>query len=139
MSFQEKSTALMLGVVVVVYGWYFATIIGRLADTPVEQIDYQPVMLVTVGALVVLAIVGHVLIVMSPGYEGDRSDERDRLIDMRGEWIGGFVLATGALLGLFLAMAEYEPFWIANALLAGLVLSEMVSGVAKLMFYRRAV
>lgn len=139
MSFQEKSTALMLGIVVLVYAWYFATILGRIADAPVEQISYQPVMLVTVGALVVLAIVGHILIVLSPGYEGDRSDERDRLIDIRGEWIGGFVLGVGTLTGLLLAMAELETFWIANALLAGLVLSEIVSGVAKLVLYRRAI
>lgn len=139
MSFQEKSTALMLGLIVIVYGWYFATVASQVGETPVADIDYQPLMLGTVAALVVLAIVGHILITAVPSYEGDETDERDRIIDLKGEGIGGYVLATGTLVGLFLAMAEYEPFWIANALLAGLVLSEIVTSASKLVYYRRAV
>lgn len=139
MTFQEKSTALMLAILVVVYGWYFATVMTQVADTSVSDIAYQPLMFVTVGALVVLAIIGHLLIVATPPYEGDQSDERDKLIDLKGEWIGGFALGTGTLVGLFLAMAEFETFWIANALLAGLVLSEVVTSVAKLIYYRRAI
>lgn len=38
-----------------------------------------------------------------------------------------------------MAMAEFDPFWIANTLLAALVVSEMVTAVAKLVYYRRSV
>jgi len=47
------------------------------------------------------------------------------------------VAAGAALAGLALAMLEVEHFWIANAILAGLVLSEVVSGVTKVVLYRR--
>jgi hypothetical protein len=88
-------------------------------------------MLVTVGALVVLAVVGHILIAVVPPYEGDETDERDRIVNLRGEWVEGFVLATGTLVGLFLAMAEYEAFWTANVLLAGLVLAEVATAASR--------
>ena len=137
MSFQEKSTALMLVIMLVVYGAYFATIASRLGDTAVDQIPYQAWMLVTVVILVVLAIVGHIVVAVLPSYDGDESDERDRLVDLRGESFGGFVLGVGALGALLLAMAEFDHFWIANAILLALVLSEIVASVAKLALYRR--
>ncbi len=56
----------------------------------------------------------------------DRRDERDAGIDRFGGYVGGIVLGVGALLPLGLAMAEREPFWIANALYAALVLSVLV-------------
>jgi hypothetical protein len=139
MSFQEKSTALMLGIIAVVYGWYFVVVGSQLRNTAVTEIGYKAVMLVTVVAVVVLAIVGHVLIVAVAPRDADASDERDRLIDLRGEGIGGYVLGTAAVAGLLLAVAELDFFWIANVLLAGLVLSEVASGVAKLVYYRRMV
>jgi hypothetical protein len=138
-SFQEKSTALMLGLLVVVYGWYFAVVGSRALAIPVAEVEYRAMMLVTVVALVAVAIVGHVLIAVLAPREADVTDERDRLVDLRGEWIGGFVLGTGTLAGLLLAMAEADTFWIANVLLAGMVLSEIVTSVARLVFYRRGV
>lgn len=137
MSFQEKSTTLMLAILVVVYGWYFTVIIDMAQSSPIAEISYQPLMLVTMGALGVLAVIGHIFLAVVPPHDGGISDERDRQVDLKGEWIGGFVLGTAAVTGLFLAMAEVESFWVANTLLAGLVLSEVVTSVAKLVYYRR--
>jgi hypothetical protein len=137
MSFQGKSTALMLAIVVGVYGWYFITVARWASDTPVAEIAYQPLMLVTVLALIVLAVGGHILLAVIPPYRGRQQDERDKLIEVKGESIGGIVLGTGAVGGIFLAMAEFDYFWIANTILLGLVLSEVVAGAAKLIYYRR--
>jgi hypothetical protein len=138
MSFHGKSTALMLAIIIAVYGWYFVTIARWASDTPVTDIAYQPLMLATVVVLVVLAIVGHILLAAIPPYEGRQPDERDRLIEARGELIGGYAIGTGAVGGILLAMAEFDYFWIANTILLGLVLSEVVAGAAKLVYYRRA-
>lgn len=138
MSFQGKSTALMLAIVVGVYGWYFITVARWASDTPVAEIAYQSLMGVTVLALIVLAIGGHILLAMFPPYRARQADERDRFIEVKGESIGGGVLGTGAVAAIFLAMAEVDYFWIANTILLGLVLSEVVAGVAKLIFYRRS-
>jgi len=51
-------------------------------------------------------------------------------INRFGEYVGGFVAAGAALAGLALVVIEAEHLRMANAILAGLVLSEVVSGVA---------
>jgi hypothetical protein len=65
------------------------------------------------------------------------ADERDREINRFGEYVGGFALVVAVLIGLGLAMFEVDHFWIANALLAGLVLSELVAGATMVVLYRR--
>lgn len=137
MSFQEKSTWIMLAVILAVYGWYFAVIGLEIGDIAVAEIAYRPLMLVTVGALVVLAVAAHIVIAVAAPKDADASDERDREINRNGEYVGGYVLGVGALFALGLAMFEVEHFWIANAILAALVLSEIVSGVTKVVQYRR--
>ena len=137
MSFRERSTVLMLAVLLGVYGWYFIHIYRLARISEVNEISYQPLLLVMVLVLVALSAIGHIVIAMLPSYEGDQSDERDTLISLKGERVGGIVLALGTLSGLFLAMAEFPAFWIAHALLAGLVLAELISGAVKLISYRR--
>ena len=137
MSFEEKSSWVMLIVITVVYGWYFTSVVGDLsAGTVVTDITYKGAMIGTVVAVIVLAIGGHISITVAA--RGDSSsDERDREINRQGEYIGGFVLGTGALVALALAMLEKDHFWIANTILLTLVLSEMTSGVVKILIYRR--
>ena len=127
----------MLIVIAVVYGWYFTLIIGDInSGTAVSDIAYKGAMIWTVVVVVLLAIAGHIAITAVA--RGDSSsDERDREINRLGEYIGGFVLGTGALGALALTLLETAHFWIANAILLTLVLSEMTSGVVKILVYRR--
>lgn len=138
MSFQEKSAWIMVVLVALVYGWYFAVVFGDVASQEVvRDIAYRGMMLATVVVLTILAAASHIVVAVASPREADKSDERDKEINRYGEYIGGFVLGVGALLALGLAMFEVEHFWIANAILAGLVLSELVSGVTRIVLYRR--
>ena len=138
MSFQEKSAWIMLTFVVLVYGWYFTVVFGDVAaQEAVRDIAYKGLMLVTVVVLTVLAALSHIVIAVASPRDADKTDERDKEINRLGEYAGGYVIGVGALVALGLAMYEVEYFWIANAILAGLVLSEIVSGVTKIVFYRR--
>ena len=137
MSFQEKSSWVMLVTVALVYGAYFAIVASEVDPADVADVNYQPLMLVTVVVLVIVAIIAHAVIAAANPREADASDERDKEINRYGEYIGGYALAVGTLVGLGLAMAEAEPFWIANVLLLGLVVSELVAGVTKVVLYRR--
>ena len=137
MSFQEKSAWLMLGVVTFVYGWYFIDVLGQVDDTPLADIAYRGEMLGAVIVLVVLSIVGHIIAAVTNPSEAEKTDERDREINRYGEYVGGFALGAGALVALFMAMFEFEYFWIANVILGGLVLSEVVSNAVQVALYRR--
>ena len=137
MSFQEKSAIAMTGALALVYGAYFA-IVGRcLTVTPADEIVYQPLLIIAIVPLVVLAVVSHVAIALANPKEADAYDERDRLIALRSERVGGYVLAVGVFGGLVLAMAEFPPFYIAHTLLLALVLAELVEGAIKIVLYRR--
>lgn len=129
----------MLVAMILVYGWYFATVANLTGDLAVTEIGYQGIMLVTVVALVVLAIVGHIAIAIVDPKGADQDDERDRAISRYGESLGGVVLGIGAICALGMTMLEFDYFWIANTLLAGLVLAELTAMTTRLVLYRRGV
>ena len=137
MSFEEKSTWAVLAAFVVVYGGYFLEIYGRLGAGEVDNIEYKILMGSTVVTLIVVTVVTHIVIAILAPDEADRVDERDRNIDIRGEYVGSFAVSLTALAGIALALAEMEYFWVANALLLGLVLAEILTNCTKLWFYRR--
>jgi hypothetical protein len=137
MSFEEKSSIIMTGALAIVYGVYFAVVLRWLASTPVDEIVYQPLMIIAIVPLVILATLSHIILALLNPKEAHANDERDRLIALRGERNGGFVLAVGVFLGLVLAMGEFSQFYIAHALLVGWVLAEITAGATKIVLYRR--
>lgn len=137
MSFQAKSTIVMLTALVVAYGWYGFQVFRLAADSPVETVEYQPLVLIVVVPLVVIATIGHIVISALNPSEADSSDERDRQIARRGSVIGGWIVSIAGIGALFAAMAEVGHFWIAHLLLAGLVLAELTDGIWRLALYQR--
>lgn len=145
MSFQEKSNALMLGAIVLVYGIYFALVLGSPVmtdgelNTEIGLLMSNGLILVTVVALVAIAIFGHIVIALLNHKEAGSEDERDKLIEMRGDQRGGFVMGVFAVCAMGLAMIATPHFWIVNTILGGLVAAEIVKAVSKLIDYRRGV
>ena len=136
MSTEEKSAWIVGVSLILIYSWYFTTILIEAASAPVDTIDYQDLLIAMVVVFIVVVIAGEIaLAVITRG--SDRPDERDRKIDRFGEYIGGYVLGAGMLVVLVLAMAESEYFWIANAALGAMVLAELVATVTKIVVYRR--
>ena len=96
MSFEEKLTwvnATTTVIVVLVYAWIVG---GQVSSTPVDQIPYQPPMIVAAVAIIVLTIIGAIVTAIGSAVtieitgEGsvddiDRSDERDKSISRRGD------------------------------------------------------
>jgi hypothetical protein len=137
MSFPEKSAIVMTATLAAVYGTYFAVVLRWLANAPAEEIVYQPLMIVATIPLAIFAAVSHIIIAIANPKAAEAYDERDRLIDLKGEQVGGYVLAVGVFAGLVLTMMEVPYFFIANALLAGWVLAEITTGAIKIVLYRR--
>lgn len=137
MSFEEKSAWIYLVVVLVVPGIYFANILGQVQDTPVTEIAYVRPMITAIVIAIVASIVAHIAVAIASPKDADKRDERDKSIYRFGEYVGGIVLAVGAVGVLALTMAELEHFWIANALYAAFVLQGLTSTTAKIVAYRR--
>lgn len=137
MSFHARSTALALVAYVVVTIGYVILLVQAAADTAIEDIDYQGLLIGLVVTFVIIAIVGNIILASSNIAESDAVDERDKLIELKGERYGGWALSVGALAALALAMTDQATFWIAQVILAGLVLSEITSSASQLVMYRR--
>ncbi len=140
MSFNEKSSLAMLTIIGVVYGWYFLLVFGQVADTPAREIAYRGLLLVSVVTLIVLAIVSHIVLAIVSYRDLDaRDDERDTLVRLRGERVGGWIVSVAAFVALWLAVADLASFWIANTILFGLVVGEMAEQATMVWHYRRGV
>ncbi len=137
MSFEEKVNWVYGVVMVAVFGVYFASILGQARTTAVAEIAFQQPMIAAIIVAVVANILGSILVAISKPSEADKHDARDKEINRFGEYVGGSVLGVAMVLPLGLALAEADPFWIANAMVAGFVLSSLVSTVVKLVAYRR--
>lgn len=138
MTYREKSTVVLLVGYLAVYSWYFARVVDAARSGPIADIDYQGLLIAMVAVLVAATVVAEVLIAVVAPSGADQVDERDRMIGLRGDRIAGWVVTIGALAGLVLAMVEADSFWIAHALLAGLVLAEILKSIAMLVNYRRS-
>jgi hypothetical protein len=137
MSFQEKSTWLVLVVSIATYAVYLGIILSRAGDTPLVEVEYVAVMLWTIGFAIVLNIVGHIAVAVASPKDADKSDERDTNINRFGEYVGATVLGVAILVPLGLTLAEFDHFWIANAIYAAFVLQGLVVATVKLVAYRR--
>jgi uncharacterized membrane protein YozB (DUF420 family) len=136
MTSEEKSTWMVAAATVFIFGWYTIKILVDAATTPISEIQYQDLLVVMIGLYVALVILGEIALAVITR-KIDDSDERDRKIDRFGEYIGGYVLGTGLLVVLGLAMAETGYFWIAHASVGFLVLAELVTAGTKIIVYRR--
>lgn len=137
MSFEEKSAWIYLVVVLVVPGIYFANILGQVQDAPVTEIAYVRPMITAIIIAILASIVAHIVVAIASPKDADKRDERDKSINRLGEYVGGIVLAVGAVVVLGLTMAELEHFWIANALYTAFILQGLTSTTVKIVAYRR--
>jgi hypothetical protein len=137
MSSEEKRAWIMAVVAVGAYAVYLAVIVGRAGSGPLTDVSYVPALLGTVGAAIALSIVLHIVVVLGSPEGGGKKDQRDREINRFGEYVGQSFLVIGGVAALVMAMAELNPFWIANAVYLAFVLSSILGSTAKLVAYRR--
>jgi amino acid transporter len=137
-TFMEKSTYTTTLLLLIVFGAYFALVLGPVAASPHRQGAFTGLVVAATVVLTILAAVSHVVLAVLFRTQANAAhDERDRLIALRSERLSGYILAVGVFAGIVLAMLETAPFWIAQALLAAWVLAEVGEGLSKLVQYRR--
>jgi hypothetical protein len=137
MSYEEKGQWVYLAVTTVAYGVYLALLLGRAGTTPLTEIDYQPILLWTIGAAVAGSIIGRIAIEIVRPSDSLAEDVRDRDIGRFGEYVAGMVLGIGMVGPFILALIGADHFWIANAMYLVFVVQAIVGTVIKLVAYRR--
>jgi cytochrome c biogenesis protein CcdA len=137
MSYEEKGQWVYLAATALAYGGYLVLMLSRAGTTPLPEIDYQPILLLTVGAGIAGSIVGRIAIEIIRPSESYREDVRDRDIGRFGEYVAGIVMGVGMVWPFILALIEADHFWIANAIYLVFVTQAVVGAVIKLVAYRR--
>lgn len=142
MTFNAKVTAAFLAAVTFVSVAYAAHLAGQIGTVAVSEIDYQSAVLVAVIGWAVLWVVAIVVITIHAAlterrHDVDAEDERDELINLRGDRVSYQVLGFGIVIALGLVMVEAEYFWIAQALLVVAVMAAIARSIAVLAYYRR--
>ena len=133
LTFQEKSLWLMFAGLVAGFGFYFATVL------PAAGVDVMPqqvaLFVVAVVMLVVMQVAG--LIVIAIVDRRTQTDERDRLIALKGTRNASYVLATGVFFALCAALVTEGNFVFMHVLLASWVVAQLVEIGSQLFLYRR--
>ncbi|MFJ9367207.1 hypothetical protein ACIRRA_22685 [Nocardia sp. NPDC101769] len=136
MPYEEKRTWILGVAAVVSYVIYVIVVLARARHTAVVDVAYVAPLLWAVGGSIVVSIVASIAVAIG-SRDRDRTDQRDREIDMRGAEVGNAFVVLGAVAALVLAMANGDRFWIANAIYLGFTLSAVVGAVTKIVAYRR--
>ncbi len=135
LSYQEKCLWLMFVTLLGFFGFYFAM---ALSTSSVDVRPQQVALFVLAVVLMVIAQVGgHIVIAILD--RRFRTDERDRLIALKGTRNGDFVLATGVFLSLCAAVVTEGNFIFTHLLLAFWVVSQLVDFASQLYLQRRGV
>ena len=133
LSFQEKSLWLMSVSLVVGFGFYFVTVL------PTDAVDVMPhqvvLFVLAIVMLVIMQIVGHIVIAIVD--RRTETDERDRLIELKGTRNAAYVLATGVFLALCAALLTEGNFVFTHVLLGFWVLAQLMEIGSQLFLYRR--
>ena len=137
MSYEEKGQWIYLGVTSIAYAAYVVLILGRAGSTPLSDVEYQPILLWTIGLAIAASIIGRIAIEIVGPSESYTEDVRDRDIGRFGEYRAGLVLGVGMVVPFILAMVEADHFWIANAMYLAFTVGAIVGAVTRLVAYRR--
>jgi hypothetical protein len=154
MSFREKIAWTSLISLAAVFGWYFWILAQQLLSGTLHADGTIGLFIFCVVLVVVLHIVGAIAAAISaPKQANAAADEREKLIDLRAHRFSAVVLGAGvlttALCGPFFvvwghALQGVDPAiavagLMSNAILAAMVLAELVYAAGQIVQFRRGI
>lgn len=135
MSFREKSAWISVLSMLVIYGYYFWSVMHA---GPKASSFHFGGLLETIIALVFVQVVLTVAVaIFSPKEAKAPRDERDKLIELRAMRIAYAGLATGIAFACFFGAFDPPILFGTNALLFILVTAEIMRSACQIVQYRR--
>jgi amino acid transporter len=132
-SFQEKSLLLVFLSLIVVFCLYFAFVLPAESG---RVLPHQVALFAAVIVLfVVIQVVGHVVLALVD--RRHETDERDRIIELKGTRNGAYVLGVGVFVSICVALVTEGNFLFTHVLLAFWVLAHLVEIGSQLVLYQR--
>lgn len=143
LSFEEKSAWGSLAAISLLSFWYFpkALAVVRAADSPVALVAISAIWIVL---LIIVEVVYHAVIAATAPAAAGRTDERDRLINLKAERNASFVLGFGLfwLIGWIVIQSVVgaetvpQPLEIVVFILLAITISEIAKLASQIWHYR---
>ncbi len=143
MSFRETSAWISLISLLGVFGFYF-TVVGRSLEAdvmppPAFLGEYTAAVILLVIVQVALHIIAAIVTRASGGDMETARDERERLIELKSNRFGYFILLSGTVMVAGAIGLGAPGYWTANALVLSVALAELVRFGAQVVYYRMGV
>ena len=132
-SFREKTLWLMFVGLVVIFTFYFATVLPSNATNVRPQ--HMAMFALAVVILAIMAVVGHIAIAIVD--RRTATDEREHLIELKGKRNASYVMATGVFLALCIPLLTTGTFLFTQVLLGFWVLAQLVEIGSQLFLLRQ--
>jgi|SRR5690606_26681745 len=133
MTNQEKSLWVVLTASIVIYGLYYLNVLppvdGNMGTAHIWQ--YAKYM----GAFVVIVIIGEVYLALKNKQEP--VDERARLIGLKADSVSTYILYSGILLAIVVALWKPGNFWFIHTINFVAVLTEIINQIQQLRAFRK--
>jgi hypothetical protein len=139
MTHEQKRAWIRLVVAVIAYAAYVAVVAGRAGGRALPHTPYAVTLLTSVGGAIVASIVAEIVIGAANPRASRVVDERDREIGRLGDHVAQSFVIIGAVSAMLMALARWDPFWIANVIYLGFVLSAVLGGITRVVLYTRSV
>jgi len=138
-SFEEKSTWASLAIITFIFAGYFSQVYSGLINGTLNKAAITGLFIGAVASIIILEIALHIVIAVLNVKDADQpSDERDRLFSIKAGNISGWVLGIGVLIiSAQTFMRDLDSLWVANLLLFAVFVSQVVSYVLQIFYYRR--
>lgn len=136
MTFREKIDWLTLGVIALAFGWYAMVFPWGLTGTPALAAQGGMLIVVAIAMTLVLAIASVALAIHRPRDANAEADERDRDITRSASTRAYYVLIVGAACCFALGYWTADLAAVLNALLASIVIAEVVRLASQVAAYR---
>lgn len=137
MTYEEKGVWVYILAVSITATVYTTIILGKLSGQSVDDVDFGPTLLWSIGISIGLSIVLRILVEIFRPSDSYKVDARDKAISHRGGYVNGNIIAFGMIPALLLAIGDFDNFWVANAIYAVFIVAALISSVVQIVAYRR--
>ena len=142
MSFREKSawiTLVTLVVVSVLWAMHFPWGRDFTLAPDSNPFVFHALVLATISFVVIVVVAHIVVAVLAPREANARADEREQLIGLKATRLGAYAYVTLSMSSVFLIHLGANEIGLAYFLVASLVIAEIISCVARIIYHRRGV
>ena len=147
MTYQETQRVAGIFSALLVFGVYFAVVLGMFGDGRFEGPEAASLVGKTILIVIGAAILVHIVVaihfsIVSSAVMGDDKpsyvvDERDKLIELRGARISEWLTGAGFVASIAALAFGQSVFLVFNLIVGAFALGSVASNAAMLMIYRR--